>query len=51
MEIEINLLGGGLVNGPGLLLIMILVWIIIDKKRGDRERQASASKRGKPDVE
>ena len=39
MEIEINLLGGGLINGPGLLLMLILVWIILDKKRGDRERR------------
>jgi len=51
MSIEINLLSGGLINGPGLLLLMILVWIIVDKKRGDRERHAGASKRGKSDVE
>ena len=51
MSIEINLLSGGLISGPGLLLLMILVWIIVDKKRGDRERKAGASKRGKADVE
>lgn len=51
MSIEINLLSGGLISGPGLLLLMILVWIIVDKKRGDRERQAGASKRGNADAE
>ncbi len=39
MSIEINLLSGPLFGGPGLLLMMILLWIIIDKKRGDRERR------------
>ncbi|HEY0324902.1 MAG TPA: hypothetical protein VGC46_02845 [Allosphingosinicella sp.] len=39
MSIEINLLSGGLVSGPGLLLLMIMVWIIVDKKRGERERR------------
>jgi len=34
MSIEINLL-----SGPGLLMIMILVWIIVDKQRGERERR------------
>jgi len=39
MSIEINLLSGGLFGGPGFLLLMILLWIIVDKKRGDRERR------------
>lgn len=39
MSIEINLLSGSLMSGPGLLMIMILVWIIVDKKRGERERR------------
>ena len=51
MSIEINLLSGGLVSGPGLLLLMILLWIIVDKKRGEREREAGASERGKTNVE
>jgi hypothetical protein len=51
MSIEINLLSGGLISGPGLLLLMILVWIIVDKKRGESARQADASKGGKSNVE
>ena len=39
MSIEINLLSGGLISGPGFLLLMILVCIIIDKTRGERERR------------
>lgn len=39
MSIEINLLSGSLISGPGILLLMILVWIIVDKKRGERERR------------
>jgi hypothetical protein len=51
MSIEINLLNEGLMGGPGLLLLMILAWIIFDKKRGDREREAGANKKAKADVE
>ncbi len=39
MTIEINLLGGELLTGPVVMLMMILLWIVADKRRVRHENQ------------
>jgi hypothetical protein len=37
VTIEINLLGGELLTGPVMMLMMILLWIVADKRRASRK--------------
>lgn len=35
MTIELSMFSGGLIDGPTLIFLLILLWIIVDKKRGE----------------